>query len=195
MGTISFNTDASYRDGWAGIAYDTNGMGSHRQLVPCCSSSEAELFALLLAMEVAEHARLARVVFRTDCEATSLPHRGDSPRLRSPRTRVAEYLHRNPGWRLELVPRRENTLANSLARNALKALSDVTVTVAVNTTVALALIERAAVPVTGDGLQRSASDDLLAALSAALVLLAAGSYHGATDRPRAIWRGEQPCSS
>ncbi|MGA9315839.1 MAG: ribonuclease H family protein [Solirubrobacteraceae bacterium] len=212
---IYFNTDASYRDGWAGIAYDTNGLGRHRQLVPCASSSEAELLAVLLAMEVADTARLRSVVFRTDCEGTARPDRGRSRPLQPLRERVSRLLGERPGWKLELVPRRENVLANGFARGALKALSEdsatvpghgsvlasfarcasqppseESVTVTVNSIVAAALIARAGIPMNLDGRWRLSEKDeaagMNAALSVALVLLASGAPSAQTPAGTSI---------
>ena len=149
---IYFNTDASYRDGWAGIAYDTNGLGRHRQLVPCHSSSEAEIFAVLLAMEVADQAHLTSVLFRTDFEAARPTHPGRQPAPSAPTRTCPQLPQATPRMgSSSRYPRRENVLANRLARDALKALSDVPVTVTVNSTVASALIQRAGIPATADG--------------------------------------------
>jgi hypothetical protein len=185
---VYVSTDASYRDGWAGIAYESAHLGSHSELVKCKSSSEAELRGLLLGMRAAEQARLTNVVFRTDCESTAQPHRGDSAHLRPLRGQAAAYLARHsPGWCLKQISRRENILANGLARNTRRARDDVTVTV--NTSVASALVERAGIPVTGDGRWRLSNGEhsasLSSALSAALLLLAGVCLTTAPpDRPR-----------
>ena len=49
----------------------------------CKNNVEAELRALLLAMSAAEQAKLADVIFRTDCESTARPHIGDSDRQKA----------------------------------------------------------------------------------------------------------------
>lgn len=121
----AINSDASYTDGWAGIAYESAALGSRRQLVACRSSTEAELLALLLAMDAADKARLASVVFRTDCKATAHPHwRASSTRLRPLKERVTRHLASHPAWRLKKVHRSANSIANGLARQALKARPD-----------------------------------------------------------------------
>ena len=75
---IYVNCDASYRGGWAGIAYQSDQLESQSRLVECKNNGEAELRALLLAMTAAEKAHLPHVIFRTDCESAARPHRGES---------------------------------------------------------------------------------------------------------------------
>jgi ribonuclease HI len=117
------NSDASYRDGWAGIAYNSDFLGSDSQLVPCRTSTEAELSALLLAMAAAHRAGVTSVVFRTDCKSTAHPHRGNSKRLRPLRERVTGYLAEHPEWHLQEVHRSSNVIANRMARRVLKSLA------------------------------------------------------------------------
>jgi ribonuclease HI len=124
--TVDVNSDASYQDGYAGIAYESDALGNRRQLATCRSSTEAELLALLLAMDAAEQARLASVVFRTDCKATAHPDwRAGDGRLRSLKARVAHHLANHPDWRLQKVHRSANLIANGLARTALKARPEI----------------------------------------------------------------------
>lgn len=123
---IYVNSDASYQDGWAGIAYASAALGNGRQLAACRSSTEAELLALLLAMDAAERARLTSVVFRTDCKATAHPHsRASDGRLRPLKERVARHLASHPDWQLRKVHRSANAIANGLAREALRARPEV----------------------------------------------------------------------
>ena len=117
------NSDASYRDGWAGIAYDSDFLGSDSRLVPCRTSTEAELSALLLAMAAAQRAGVASVVFRTDCKSTAHPHRGDNKELRPLREHVTGYLAEHPEWHLQEVHRSSNIIANQMARRVLKSLA------------------------------------------------------------------------
>jgi len=123
---IYVNSDASYRAGWAGIAYESAALGCASRLVPCASSTEGELLALLLAMDAATRARLTGVTFRTDCKASAQPHRGESEALRPLRDRVAGCLaeHHVHGWQLRKVSRSRNALANGLARRALRELAE-----------------------------------------------------------------------
>jgi len=87
-------------------------LGYASQLVRCASSSEAELLALLLAVNATERTNgNASVVFRTDCRSTANPHRGDSKHLRGLRADVTDYLARHPDWRLQEVSRSSNLAA------------------------------------------------------------------------------------
>jgi len=117
------NSDASYRDGWAGIAYNSDLLGSDSRLVPCRTSTEAELTAVLLAMAAAQRAGVASVVFRTDCKSTAHPHRGNNRALRPLRERVAGYLAAHPEWQLQEVHRSSNVIANGMARRMLRSLA------------------------------------------------------------------------
>jgi ribonuclease HI len=118
---IYVNSDASYKDGCAGIAYESAELGNRCQLATCRNSTEAELLALLLAMDAAEKAQLTSVVFRTDCKATAHPHwRAGPGRLRQLKQRVARHLAIHADWRLEKVHRSANVVADGLARNALR---------------------------------------------------------------------------
>lgn len=173
---IYVNCDASYRGGWAGIAYHSNQLESQSRLVECNNNGEAELRALLLAMSAAEQAKLRNVIFRTDCESAARPHRGESEHLRPSREEACRYLARHqPGWSIAQIARTENVLAHALARQARRSHDDVSVSV--DSVVAAALIERAGIIETTEGRWRVAPDRLASsmggALSAALLKLAA----------------------
>jgi hypothetical protein len=60
------NTDASWRYGVAGIAYDSGALGQRIELVRCEDSHAAEYLALFMAMSDAENALAGPVAFRTD---------------------------------------------------------------------------------------------------------------------------------
>ncbi|MGH2852677.1 MAG: reverse transcriptase-like protein [Solirubrobacteraceae bacterium] len=172
---IYVNCDASYQHGWAGIAYQSDRLESHSQLVECKNNGEAELRALLLAMSAAEHANLRDVIFRTDCESAARPHRGDSEHLRPWRAEACLYLAaHHPGWSIAQISRGENVLAHALARKARRARHDVSVSL--DTHVAEALIDRAGIPETPNGRWRLGpgrhETSISAALNAALVRLA-----------------------
>jgi ribonuclease HI len=173
---IYINCDASYHNGWAGIAYHSDHLDSHSRLVECKNNGEAELRALLLAMSAAEQANLRDVIFRTDCESTARPWRGESEHLRSWRAEACLHLAaRQPGWSIVQVSRAENVLAHALARQARRSREDVSVSL--DTQVAEALIERAGIAETPKGRWRVApgrhATSITAALNAALVKLAA----------------------
>jgi ribonuclease HI len=180
---IYVNCDASYHNGWAGLAYQSDRLESQSRLVQCKNNSEAELRALLLAMSAAEEANLREVIFRTDCESAARPHRGDSEHLRPWRAEACLYLaaHR-PGWSIAQVSRAENLLAHALARKARRSRDDVSVSL--DTHVAEALIERAGIAETPKGRWRVApgrhATSISTALDAALVKLATGGANAAT---------------
>jgi ribonuclease HI len=172
---IYVNCDASYRGGWAGLAVHSDHLESQSRLMQCKNNSEAELRALLLAMEVAQDAKLRAVVFRTDCESAARPHVGDSAYLRPFRAEVCLYLAAHqPGWSLAHISRGENVLAHALARDARRSRDEVTVHVDSN--VATALIQRAGITETSGGRWQvtpgKSSANLDAALTAALLKLA-----------------------
>jgi ribonuclease HI len=179
---IYVNTDASYRNGWAGIAYQSDRLESQSRLVECANNGEAELRALLLAMDAAEKAKLRDVIFRTDCESAARPHLGNSEQLRPLRAEACLYLARHqPGWAIAQISRTENVLAHALARRARRTRDDVSV--CVDSQLAEALIERAGIPELTNGHWRVASGrhetSLGGALSAALLKLATGGAHAA----------------
>jgi ribonuclease HI len=180
---IYLNCDASYRGGWAGIAYHSDHLESQSRLVKCKHNSEGELRALLLAMTAAEHAKLSDVIFRTDCESTARPHRGESEQLRPLRAEACRYLARHqPGWSIAQISRTENVLAHALARQARRSHDDVSVSV--HNDVAGVLIARAGISETTEGRWLVAPDlhtsTMSAALSAALAMLATDAPNGAS---------------
>jgi ribonuclease HI len=180
---IYVNCDASYHNGWAGLAYQSDRLESQTRLVECKNNSEAELRALLLAMSAAEQAKLRDVIFRTDCESAAQPHRGASEHLRPWRAEACLYLaaHR-PGWSIRQISRAENVLAHALARKARRSRDDVSVSL--DTHVAEALIERAGIPELTNGHWRVApgrhATSIGMALDAALVKLATGAANAAS---------------
>lgn len=102
---VFISTDASYRDGVAGIAAVLDGR-DHRVLffdvVEVDRSSDGERLALEKAIMVARRAGWRRVVFRTDCEGLK------------PRSRM------RAGWRVDVIPRRMNAAAHACCREALR---------------------------------------------------------------------------
>lgn len=180
---IYVNTDASSRDGWAGIAYQSDRLDSKDRVVKCDNNVEAEMRGLLLAMSAAEQAKLADVIFRTDCESTARPHIGDSEHLRPLRAEACLYMARHqPGWAVVQISRAENVLAHALARKARRSHDDISVSV--DSQVAEALIERAGIPELTNGHWRVApgqhETSIGGALSAALVKLATGGANTAS---------------
>lgn len=110
-GGCFINVDASYRDGLAGLAYESALIGYARKVVSAATSVDAETKAMLWAMAVAEGEGLEVVTFRTDCQAVAR-HTAASP--------IAEILADHPGWNIQQVPRRANVQPNIGARRALR---------------------------------------------------------------------------
>lgn len=76
------NTDASWRDGTAGLAYESGALGNRTALVACANSTEAEYLAMLMAMLDAERCLSGPIAFRSDCTAVVNLKGGKSPRGR-----------------------------------------------------------------------------------------------------------------
>lgn len=112
------NTDASWRDGIAGIAYESGAMGRRVELVSCGSNSRAEYLALLMAMGDAERCLTGPVCFRID-STTVVNLQGRTPELLEPQEAIEALLARHPEWLLELITRQGNKVANGLARRPL----------------------------------------------------------------------------
>jgi Reverse transcriptase-like len=115
------NTDASWRDGVAGLAYVSGSLGNRTALVACSGSSEAEYLALLMAMEDAARSQLPGLIdFRVDSTAVAHLAVGMSVHLVELRKRVKGLLARHREWRLAFVERKQNWVADGLARRTLK---------------------------------------------------------------------------
>lgn len=115
------NVDAAYRDGHAGLA-QVGHPGIHSRRVCCASSIEAELRALLCAMQVAQDRGEQAITFRVDCAsllARTTSRDGRNPSLADLRANVRGLLGRYPRWSIDRIPRRQNAAANTLARKAL----------------------------------------------------------------------------
>jgi hypothetical protein len=111
------NSDASWRDGVAGLAYVSGSLGNRTALVACPGSSEAEYLALLMAMEDADRCQLPGLIdFRVDSTAVAHLAVGTSADLVELRNRVKEFLARHREWRLAFVERKRNWVADGLAR-------------------------------------------------------------------------------
>ena len=176
---VYVNADASYREGEAAIAYESAVLGRESRLVRCKSNTEAELRALLFAMEAAEQVRLTHVVFRTDCTSAAHPHLGGNRALLPLRERVLNYVAQHaPDWQLEQVPRESNRLANQLARQTRKSSVEVIgdVRVLANASVACEALARAGIEEAEDTRWRSSEEgdpaNVHAAICAALAMLA-----------------------
>lgn len=114
---IYINTDASWKDGVAGLAYVSGSLGNRTYLMACRGPTEAEYLALLMAMGDAELAELPGPVdFRLD--STTVVHLavGSTDELVRLRHRVKALLSRHREWRLIHVERRRNWVADRMAR-------------------------------------------------------------------------------
>lgn len=102
---VVISTDASFRDGHAGIAGVLDGR-DHRILffdvVQVDKSSDGERLALEKAILIARKAGWRRVVFRIDCEGLK------------PRSKM------RIGWRVDVIPRGLNAAAHACCREALR---------------------------------------------------------------------------
>lgn len=114
------NSDASYEDGLAALAYESKVLGSATLIVRAWCSTEAELMALRMAMAAASARDLVHIVFRADSKSVVESHRIQVERLLPLCCDIADYLSRHEYWRVTFVPRRENVAANILARRALR---------------------------------------------------------------------------
>jgi ribonuclease HI len=116
------NVDAAYAPdtGLAGIAY-VGSMGESSRVVVCDSSVEAELRAMVMAMDAASERGLERITFRTDCQSVGHPYgRRGGPKVMDLRQQIRDHLGAHLSWRLTQVPRRANAAANAHARKALR---------------------------------------------------------------------------
>jgi hypothetical protein len=114
--TAYINTDASYRDGVAGVAYDSGALGRRVELVECVDLLAGEYLALLMAMGDAELCLDAPVVFRVDSEAVANLRVGRTREVIEPRDRIGVLLADHPTWTLQQISRYRNKLADELAR-------------------------------------------------------------------------------
>jgi hypothetical protein len=115
------NSDASWREGVAGLAYVSGSLGNRTALVACSGSSEAEYLALLMAMEDADLAQLPGLIdFRVDSTAVAHLAGGTSADLIELRARVKRLLAEHREWRLAFFERKRNWVADGMARRALR---------------------------------------------------------------------------
>lgn len=110
------NTDASWRHGVAGIAYDSGALGQRIELVRCADNHAAEYLALFMAMSDAENALTGRVAFRTDSAAVVNLRPGRDGQYAGLHKLIARLLARHPEWTLMLVEGYRNRVADSLSR-------------------------------------------------------------------------------
>lgn len=118
---IYINTDASWKDGIAGLAYVSGSLGNRTYMVACNGPIESEYMALLMAMEDAERSELPGPIdFRLDSTAVVHLAVGTTPELVKLRHRVKAILARHREWRLAYVERGRNLTADRMARATLR---------------------------------------------------------------------------
>jgi dihydrodipicolinate synthase/N-acetylneuraminate lyase len=114
------NCDASWRGGTAGLAYTSNALGRRTAVVACSNPLAGEYMALLMAMMDAEASELPGVIeYRVDTWAVADLDPGTTSQAAELRRQVIDYLARHPTWKLELVSRWQNWIAEAPARRAL----------------------------------------------------------------------------
>jgi ribonuclease HI len=110
------NTDASWRNGVAGLAYDSGALGQRIEMVHCQDNHEAEYLALLMAMSDADNALFGRIAFRTDSATVVNRKLGRDSQYAGLHKLIARLLARHPEWTLVLVAGYRNRVADSLSR-------------------------------------------------------------------------------
>ncbi|MGE5700784.1 MAG: ribonuclease H family protein [Arthrospira platensis] len=118
------NTDASWRDGKAGVAYESGRLGNRTAFVACAGSTEAEYMALLMAMLDAERCLSGPIAFRSDCEAVVNLKGDTTPQIVALREQVRLVLKRHPNWSVTLVNRSRNMPAHGLATRPFRQRED-----------------------------------------------------------------------
>jgi ribonuclease HI len=110
------NTDASWRHGVAGIAYDSGALGQRIELVRCEDNHAAEYLALVMAMGDAENALAGPVAFRTDSATVVNLRPGRDGQYAGIHKLIARLLAHHPEWALVLVEGYRNRVADSLSK-------------------------------------------------------------------------------
>jgi hypothetical protein len=115
------NTDAAFRDGRAGVAYASRALGDRVAVVAAKDSTEAEFWAMVMAMYDADRCLSCwpAIVFRTDCTSVAHFAVGKTRSLKPVRAEIVEMVRVHRQWSVELVKRSWNKRANRLSREAL----------------------------------------------------------------------------
>jgi hypothetical protein len=114
------NTDASCREGLAGLAYQSGVLGNRMELVVCGDVTRAEHLALLMAMNDAMQVLSGPVVFRVDSTAVADIAHWRSGELDDVRREVRVLLAHHPDWDLVLIERKSNMPAHVLVNRVFK---------------------------------------------------------------------------
>lgn len=113
------NTDASWRNGLAGLAY-VGALGTRGEVVACADNHAGEYLALLMAMEDAERCLTGKIAFRMDSQTVVNLQAGSNGQFEGLRARVKLLLARHPDWTLVLVEGNRNKIADNLSRRAFR---------------------------------------------------------------------------
>lgn len=113
------NTDAAWRGGLAGLAYE-GALGIRTEVVACEDNHAAEYLALLMAMGDADRCLAGRVAFRTDSQTVAGLQDGSCGQYEHLRGRVKLLLSRHPEWMVVLVEGLHNKAADHLSRRAFR---------------------------------------------------------------------------
>ena len=113
------NTDASWRDGLAGLAY-VGALGTRTEVVACADNHAGEYLALLMAMGDAERCLGGKVAFRMDSQTVVNLQAGSKGQFEHLCARVKLLLARHPDWTLVLVAGNRNKVADNLSRRAFR---------------------------------------------------------------------------
>jgi hypothetical protein len=109
------NTDASWRDGLAGLAY-VGALGTRTEVVMCADNHAGEYLALLMAMQDAEHCLGGKIASQTVVNLQA----GSKGQFEHLRAMVKLLLARHPDWTLVLVEGKRNKIADNLSRPAFR---------------------------------------------------------------------------
>lgn len=114
-------TDAAFRDGQAYVAYTSRALGNRVAVVASKDSTEAEFWAMVMAMHDAHRALECwpAIVFRTDCASVAQFTVVKKSNLSQVRAEMVEMVRIHRQWSVELVKRTWNKRANQLARKAM----------------------------------------------------------------------------
>jgi ribonuclease HI len=119
--SVGVNIDASWHEGMAGLAYVSSSLGNRAVLVACRGTIQGEYLALLMAMGDAEKSEVpGQIDFCLHSTAVANLIVGETPELVELHRHVKAMLSRHPQWRLILVERERNRMAQRLARRTLR---------------------------------------------------------------------------
>jgi ribonuclease HI len=113
------NTDASWRDGLAGLAY-VGALGTRTEVVVYADNHAGEYLAHLMAMQDAERCLGGKIAFRMDSQTVVNLQAGSKGQFEHLRAWVKLLLARHPDWTLVLAEGNRNKIADNLSRRAFR---------------------------------------------------------------------------